>query len=182
MKLKSILLLFSAIGFASVSQALSFDFLQTGYDEGAFVVGTFSGEDANNDSVLFLDELSGFDMIWSGNSLVPAFSMSLGNLLAFSYELGGPLLGDVLFEGIISFNGAAYLGGVGALELVFPGSSTSGLTGAVLIPDVSVSATREAILVAPRNVPDNGSTVLLGMLGVLSFAAASTMGRRKSTV
>ena len=91
---------------------LHFDFVHEGFSEGAFVSGTFYGEDLNSDGFLSFisgemapfEELTGFDAEFSGNSLVPAFTLSLDDpesQAALVYDLeGGPILGedtDVIF-------------------------------------------------------------------------------------
>ena len=85
--------------------ALSFQFEQVGYLEGAAVTGTFTGEDLDLNGQLsaFSGEISAFSMSFSGNSLVAPFNLGLGDLAGFVYDLDGGPLGDGLIldiEGI----------------------------------------------------------------------------------
>jgi hypothetical protein len=104
-----------------------FEFTQDGYAEGAVVTGTFVGTDLDADGQLssFDGELNGFAMNFSGNSLVPAFSMGIPALVfALVYDLDGGPLGDGLdldIEGILALDQAffgpllAYVAGPGPL-------------------------------------------------------------------
>jgi hypothetical protein len=91
------------------SAVVKYNFSQSGYDEGAFVTGTFEGEDLNGDGFLHdyaddgiteLDnELTAFSVEFSGNSIIPAFRFARKDIdrLGFTlvYEInGGPFLGD----------------------------------------------------------------------------------------
>lgn len=78
----------------------NYSFLQTGFDEGAFVSGSFTGFDLDNDLYLdsFLGEISNFTFSFSGNSLVAAWNSNDGDLV---YDLLDPgFIGDEDEEGI----------------------------------------------------------------------------------
>jgi hypothetical protein len=88
-----------------------YSFTQAGFDEGATLSGYFAATDAPplgtieaGDPAIFpgmnLGEITGFSVSFSGNSLVPAFTQSLGDLSFLDYILGGNLLGDDPGEGI----------------------------------------------------------------------------------
>lgn len=82
-----------------------YSFVQGGFDEGAQITGSFSGIDGNGDNLLVsfpgpggFNELTAFSVSFSGNSLVDAFTLDLGDLFIFSYFLGGDF--SLAFEGV----------------------------------------------------------------------------------
>jgi len=84
--------------FAGVSHAQSerFAFTQGGFSEGAVLTGFFAGADLDGNGKLssLEGELTDFAMHFSGNSLVPAFSIGLDGLDGLVYFLNGGPLGD----------------------------------------------------------------------------------------
>jgi hypothetical protein len=79
--------------------AVTYHFTQGGFDDGATVTGTFTGADLNSDGELTYgfdpDELTAFNMQFSGNSVVPAFSLGLSDLGGFVWEINlGAYIGD----------------------------------------------------------------------------------------
>ena len=71
-----------------------YSFIQSGFDDGAFVSGSFTGIDLNEDQRLnaFSGEVSNFTASFSGNGLVGAWSSNNGVLV---FDLNGSnLLGD----------------------------------------------------------------------------------------
>ena len=92
----------------------NFSFVQDGFSQGAVVTGTFSGTDANADTFLssFDGEVTAFSMAFSGNGIVPAFTLGMDGVLFFGllYELDGGPLGDGLGGG---------LEGVASVDVVF---------------------------------------------------------------
>lgn len=89
------------LGFSLSLQAapVSFTLYQQGYDEGAFVTISFTGDDLDNDGQLAApsfgaDVISAFTMTFSGNSQVPSFSLGLPDLFGLVYDLDGGPLGD----------------------------------------------------------------------------------------
>jgi hypothetical protein len=85
----------SLVGVPSAGAA-TFSFSQSGFEEGASVSGSFTGDDSdlNGQLSFFTGEISDFAMSFSGNSLVPAFSLGFGNLTGLVYDLDGGPLGD----------------------------------------------------------------------------------------
>lgn len=97
------LLIFTILFSASLSlQAapVSFTLYQQGYDEGAFVTVSFTGDDIDNDGQLITSEITSFNMTFSGNSQVPTFSLSYADLFGLVYDLNGGPLGDGQLLGI----------------------------------------------------------------------------------
>jgi hypothetical protein len=76
--------------------AVDFSFSQAGFSEGAGVTGTFTGSDLDLDGQLssFEGEILAFSMTFSGNSIVPTFSLGLVDLFGLVYDLDGGPLGD----------------------------------------------------------------------------------------
>lgn len=72
------------------TQAATISFSLSNFSPGGVLSGSFTGEDVNNDSILMVDELSLFDVIWSGNDSVGAFSLGLSNLFSFQFDLNEP--------------------------------------------------------------------------------------------
>jgi hypothetical protein len=76
-------------------------FVETGFSEGAEITGSFSGTDLNSDGQLsyftnppdpsYPLEIINFSLSFSGNSLVPAFSLDFAQLDNFNYQLGSTL-------------------------------------------------------------------------------------------
>ena len=163
-KLSTSVLLFAFI--TSIAGAIGFNFTHTGFEEGASVSGSFAGEDNDSNGFLLTNEVTSFSMQWSGNSLVPAFSLSLADLLGFGYELnGGPTLGDLNFEGIVGFNSVAYVAGEGGfLGLGLP----SNVVGGLILSGASASATLALPTVTGSPVPDS-STGNLGFGALMLF-------------
>lgn len=94
---------------SSAANAASFQFEQTGFVEGARLVGNFTGSDTNGDMLLTVDtlpgspnadgtpfivlnELSAFTVMFTGNSLVAAFELGLPDIL--TAQFGVPCCGS----------------------------------------------------------------------------------------
>jgi len=87
-------------------QPLSFTFLQAGFAEGAMVTGSFTGVDLDGNGILVhfplseggfpveALELTDFSLNFSGNSLAPAFDLSLADLFGMVFEIESGDLGD----------------------------------------------------------------------------------------
>ncbi len=92
---------------AASSAIVKYNFSQTGFDDGAIVTGMFEGEDldgdgflAGNDGIDVIDgsnEITAFNMAFSGNSIVPAFTLGLAELDFMAYELAGSPFSDSSF-------------------------------------------------------------------------------------
>ena len=99
--------------------ATDFTFVQDGFTAGASVTGSFSGTDTNGNGQLssFDGEITAFAMTFSGNALVPVFSLTFADLFGLVYDLNGGPLGDGLdldIEGIGAEDAAAqYAAGPG---------------------------------------------------------------------
>jgi hypothetical protein len=80
-----------------------YSFVQNGFAGGAAVTGTFSGVDTNGDGQIsyftnppepaYPLEVTNFDLSFSGNAIVPSFSLTFSQLDNFNYQLG-PTLGS----------------------------------------------------------------------------------------
>lgn len=85
----SALALATALTAASPARADdSFQFLQTGYADGASISGSFSGSDVDGDGWVLLDELSAFTLQFSGNHVMAGFTHDLGALTDFRFGSG----------------------------------------------------------------------------------------------
>lgn len=148
--------------------AAGFTFSQAGFDGGGVFSGSFSGA-AGADGLLDLAELSAFAASFSGDTAVGGFTLGLADLSAFSFAVGGTVLGDGVGEGLIATAGAVdVLSGLAAL-----GSQETVIGGAV---GLTVSA--EALVVAPAVViPEPGTAWLLGA-GLAALAARSWRRRQ----
>ncbi len=101
----------SVCGTAS-STVVKFNFYQSGFDEGAVVTGMFEGEDMDGDGFLVAQdkafgppfEVTDFNMKFSGNSIVPAFTFDFSDFSnaispSLVYDLNdGPFLGGSSLE------------------------------------------------------------------------------------
>jgi hypothetical protein len=109
------------------SAIVKYNFSQSGYDEGAVVTGMFEGEDTNGDGVLVgndgpggFNEVTGFNLEFSGNSIVPAFTFDFadfannGTLVYDSND--GSFLGDSFIEGLGLGEGLIVIGHSGAID------------------------------------------------------------------
>jgi hypothetical protein len=98
---------FAATRAMAVTTEFSYLFFQDGYSNGATVMGAFSGIDLDGNGILVhfpVDgegvppiqhlELTSWSMHFSGNTLSPAFDLTLSDLFGFVYEIGSSGLGD----------------------------------------------------------------------------------------
>ena len=104
------------------AEALTYNFSQGGFQEGATLTGTFVGSDVDDNGQIstFAGEVTDFEAMFSGNSSVSAFSMEFADLFGLVYDLdGSSYLGDGLaldVEGVGAISaGFAYLAGNGPL-------------------------------------------------------------------
>ncbi|NND59238.1 MAG: VPLPA-CTERM sorting domain-containing protein [Gammaproteobacteria bacterium] len=178
--LAAVLGLFAA---SPVLAATTYTFSQGGFDEGATVTGSFTGEDLDSDGqiVFFGDEsrgpgaeLTAFTLTFSGNSLVGGFTVGLSDLFGFVWTVGSAFIGDDASgaaEGIGVDNGLiAYYVGPG------PAALCDGSQVCSSVEDFSsgeITESIEAVQVNPVPVPA-AFPLLAGALGVLGF-----VGRRR---
>ncbi|MDN3919243.1 hypothetical protein [Roseateles violae] len=162
------------LALSPAARALSFNFHQGGYAGGAFVSGHFGGQDLDGDGWLYGYEIDDFELSFSGNYAVPAFTHHLGDLSGIEYRLdkGGALLGDDEGE---------HLGSSNATPVFAPGLDEAPLSeySAMGWPSYSIpgSVTRQPDWVASMSgefiqisaVPDAQSWALmlagLGLIG-----------------
>jgi hypothetical protein len=141
---------------------VDYSFSQGGYDGGATISGTFTGDDLNNDGQLssFGGEINAFVLFFSGNAIAPAFSHVLADLSGLVYDIGSGFIGDGLtldVEGMAS----NWFGTVGFDFASGPGP-TGGPGGRIInIATGGVTSTLEMILVA--QVPEPATLALLGL-------------------
>lgn len=151
--------------------SLDFNFHQSGFEEGAFITGSFSGRDINTDGQLtsFSGEISNFSMTFSGNSLVDAFTLDSPIIFALIYDLfDGQLLGDRNGEGIVAGGPTfRYESGVG------PSSTVGGRVA--VFGGGRISSTQLGVVVA-NPIPEPTTMILFG-IGLLSLTGVS---RRKN--
>lgn len=81
-----------AAALAQPAQARSYSFNQTGYADGATLSGHFAGSDLDGNGWLYAYELTEFELNWSGNRAVQAFSLGFDERAGLEYELGGGTL------------------------------------------------------------------------------------------
>lgn len=168
------------------ANAVTYSFTQN-FQSGGVLSGSFTGEDSGNGFLEYdsfsalpeLSELSAFSLSYSGGGGVPAFSMGLGELLEFSFRLGGDLTvgndsgGELGGEGISAYLWAPGVGdwfyATGELQFLNPGGTldfaNSGFT-------VFESDSADENPLAVEQVPDSGSTALLGLPLALALFAS----------
>ncbi len=119
-----------------------FTFAQDGYAEGAAVTGFFSGVDLDNNGLLVYFpgnlppaefehlELTAFAMHFSGNSLSPAFDLSLDDLFGFVFEIDTDGIGDdPAFDPTLNQNLIEGIGAIGAAHFYTSGLGPNGFIG-----------------------------------------------------
>jgi hypothetical protein len=161
------LLGYLVVFFSSVDAApISFNFSQVGFDEGASVTGIFTGEDLNNNGQLsqFDGEVSDFMMDFSGNSLIPSFSLSFFDLTGLVYDLDGGPLGDGLtlhIEGIGADSGLFYYS---------TGQGPLGTDGGQVTDFINTSMSSELVVISTAPIPAAIWLFGSGLLGLVGMA------------
>lgn len=159
--LGAVLSMFATGVFASTAQ---YTFSQTGWSDGGFVVGAFSGADLNNDG--FIDfstgEVDSYEMSFSGNSVIPAFQHTFANLGFLHYQVGSSTILP-----------PSYAYSFGSGYFYDPDDHL------IATRDLSVStfAYRDAVVVSA--VPEPDTTLLLG-LGIAAIAFVARVRQAKS--
>lgn len=72
---------------ASSAQAQNYSFSQGGYADGATLSGHFAGTDLDGDGWLHGYELTAFELHWSGNRAVQAFSHGYGDRSGLEFNI-----------------------------------------------------------------------------------------------
>jgi hypothetical protein len=81
-----------AVTFVEPAQAQSHSFTQSGYADGATLSGHFAGSDLDGNGWLYAYELTEFELNWSGNRAVKAFSLGFNDRAGLEYQLGSGTL------------------------------------------------------------------------------------------
>ncbi|HSD36008.1 MAG TPA: PEP-CTERM sorting domain-containing protein [Rhodocyclaceae bacterium] len=156
-----------ALALAAPAQATLYTFTQGGFSGGGHISGTFAGEDLDGNGQLssFAGEVSAFQVSFSGDSIVGAFSHGFADLFGIVYDIGSGFIGDGLggdIEGIASNYqngvGIEYIIGTG-LALPYLGSVTDQATGAL--------STTDALVVVEVPEPASLALVVAGLALVL---------------
>jgi hypothetical protein len=175
---------------------LSFTFSQTGYSEGATVTGAFTGADLDGNGLLVHfpatggppiahNELTAWSMHFSGNSLSPAFDLSLDDLYGFVYQLGTAGIGDdPAYDPTIDQDLIEGVGAIGESHFYTAGLGPNSFIGAYVggeitgpgeeVEDHALDSTQNLALV--MLVPEPAAATLLLAAGPALAAAA----RRKA--
>ena len=180
MRILKILSTVIALFISTSTSAITYNFYQGGYTDGAFVSGTFELEDYDLDGQLssFEGELIDFSMTFSGNSLVNAFSISHietnNNEVVYNpYDDLENFLGDDVYqyystdEQIVATTGAGLLYGAGA---ALGGSCLSGMECGVVNIFEAFDFTDEMVVVSSVPVPAAVWLFGSGLLGLIGVA------------
>ncbi len=145
------------------AQAASYTFVQTGFEGGGTVSGSFSGNDLDGDGWLFGYELSAFTLSFSGNAQVAAFTHTKANLGGIGWFIGDAFIGgrndNYLQTSRTSQGRSVQYDAWGWPEFSIPGRITDSASGKVI-------TTGEMVRVSP--VPEPEAWALwLGGLGCI---------------
>lgn len=147
------------LGAMAPASAASLTFAQDGFANGGRLALTITGTDANGDGFLErmdrnpIDEITGFDLRFAGNTLINDFSLGLAELLVFNLNLATLDFRDldaIIFAG--DFNVAYLAGGSGGADCV--GVFLCGFVAAL---DIDYATSPLTL------VPEPGSLALLGL-------------------
>jgi len=157
------------LGAAALAGSLSF--VQRGFSEGAELRFTVAGADLNGDGRLErenrnpIDEITGFRLTFSGNSLISPFILGLDNLLIF--DLGLATLDFLDFDAVI-FAGndqVAYIAGGGTVGT----DCTDAFFRCGLIAAGEIDAAASPLVAVPAP----------GAVGLFGLAVAALLGLRR---
>ncbi len=125
---------------------LTFNFRQDGFEDDAFVEGSFTAVDLDSDGQLvsFFGEILAFEATFSGNSLVPATALNINDLLGLVYDLDGGNLGDGINGEVEGIGAGLYTAGPGLLALC---------DGVNVCGTVGPSSSTQIVVVTPHTVP-----------------------------
>lgn len=116
---RKIILAIACMAFTNAEAAV-FTFFQDGFEGGGVVTGTFVGEDLNGDGIIntFDSETEGMSVEWSGNALIPGFSVPSNTSIGFVYILSlGQFQNTEFFppaSGPLDFSGTG--GGISVID------------------------------------------------------------------
>lgn len=144
-------------------QAQSFTFTQGGYADGALLTGSFAGTDLDGDGWLYGDELTSFELHWSGNRAVQAFNLDFSERAGLEYQLS---TGSLTHMAAFSQDGE----GVRLFSYDSMGWPTYALPGVVIDEPLGLSSTSWEPLQVTVAVPEPQSVaLLLAGLGVVAL-------------
>jgi hypothetical protein len=170
---------------------LTYSYIQTGYTDGATVSGSFTGADLDGNGVLvhFMApdgqgdppfsalELTAFAMHFSGNSLAPAFDLTLDDLYGFVFEIDTDGIGDdPAFDPNIGGDITEGIGAIGGAHFYTSGLGPNGMIGGYVggqidlnnLPDFAEHALdSSASLVLVTRVPEPSTALMVVTLFLL---------------
>ncbi|MBI3347657.1 MAG: PEP-CTERM sorting domain-containing protein [Burkholderiales bacterium] len=154
--------LFSLVAaLAQPAQAQRFSFSQGGYADGGTLTGHFAGSDLDGDGWLYGYELTEFQLNWSGNRAVQAFSLGYDERAGLEFELGN---GTLWHMAAVSQNGE----GVRFFSFDSHGWPTYTIPGVVTDERLGlVSMSWEPLQVAAAVPEPQGVALLLAGLGFI---------------
>jgi hypothetical protein len=179
----------------ALTDQLAYSFVQDGFSEGATVAGSFTGSDLDGNGLLLHFpssggppianlELTSWSMRFSGNSLSPAFDLSLSELFGFVYEIGTAGIGDdPAFDPTLNANLTEGIGAIGASHFFTTGLGPNNFIGAYVggqidfgnlddLADQALDSSDNLLLVTP--VPEPAG---VGSLAIAGVAVALTRKR-----
>jgi hypothetical protein len=146
----------------STASALTWSISQSGYAEGATISGSFTGADINlDDQITASDgEVTAFSISFSGNSLVPQWTLGLAELVGLVWDVGTPFLGDGSAEWLEvvdpAGDGGSFVNGLAA-GLPFGGRVGFGSA-------VDRSASKITVTLVPE--PSSAVLIAIGLAGL----------------
>jgi hypothetical protein len=155
---------------APSANAAVYNFVQTGFDGGATISGSFTVNDADNSGQINVgssiwgmnfNEISAFSLSFSGNAIVGAFTHNLADLSVMVYNVGSANLGDEIHGAQQELIATNYFGTTGFDY--YSGMGFGGFGGAVF--DKASNATSysyDLVSVTPAAVPVPGAVWLFG--------------------
>jgi len=181
---------------ASPAQSAIFSLSETGFSEGAEISGFFIGSDLDSDGFIshgidaisppFSQELSAFEISFSGNTTVGAFTLGFSDLISFVFEVPVPFdpstdlpddLGDDTAtasadnEGIFAQNSFFRFEVGPGPNIICDGTNQCGKVSALSGGQVTANDTTiEPVVVNEIPVPMPALLLLTGLAG-LGFAA-----------